>query len=364
MRAGAPWSLPPLCSSFIHDQHRDLTSVVLRLGRADAYRVHHSANLLIVAASAPFPSSFIHLHDIVSLPSSSSSKRSAPLRYTHTPISPLPNPFTLSLSLSPSYRRFLPLSPSGLLVVISCLSLSLSLSHSPLALYRPLCRSLALTRQAQATRVLLPSCATRARALVGLNSDRTSATPSAQVAAPVTIVSPTLSPFSRIPVFSVLSSTTLFSHPIGGSSLQRSLPSPFSLLHTLCPNFSSFSHFFLAYLLTCLANPVSPPCRTILFPVRSLYLPHFLPSVLLCFLDSSVFFVRCDARRFPTSYLREVIAPFTRLVISRFDRAFRDEIIRAPMENRCILYEKERKREEKYILGHSRILSRSNTNNR
>lgn len=215
MRAGAPWSLPPLCSSSLHfhDHHPDFTSAVLRPGRADPYRVHHSANFLIVAASTPFPSSFIHLHGIVSLSSSSSSssKRSALLRYTHTPISPLPNQLSL------------PLTPDGLLVVIS-FPLSLCpllvrahpdraslflflfrLTHrcSTLALSRPLCRSLALTRQAQATRVLLPSCATRARALVRLNSDRTSATPSAQVAAPVVIIiSPT---YPRI--LSVFSST-------------------------------------------------------------------------------------------------------------------------------------------------------------
>lgn len=51
--------------------------------------------------------------------------------------------------------------------------------------------------------MLLQSCATRAKALVKLNSDRTSATPSTQVAAPTVIFSPTFHKFRFYPTFSI-----------------------------------------------------------------------------------------------------------------------------------------------------------------
>lgn len=300
----------------LHDQHRDFRSAVLRSGGADTYRVLHLGTFPIVVTSTASECSFIHLHDIVSLSSSSSpSICSSPLHaYTHLTTCSVPSPLSPDLSFSRLYstwssrRSTVILSLSRSRSPLTCLSL-FPLRRSPLALSRPLCHSLALTRLTKATRVLLPTCATRAKALVRLNSDKTSATPSTQVAAPAAIISPTshelriappprlrpnisLSPQCFPPVFPFslsrfqLMVRSLSSSPLPSSALRSPL-SPFFLFFLL--------PIYLAVLYPVLAGPYPPSVFTTYFGQTYFSIPPFFLTfcTLIHLLHSSI--VHCNA---------------------------------------------------------------------
>lgn len=157
--------------------------------------------------------------------------------------------------------------------------------------------------------MLLQSCATRAKALVKLNSDRTSATPSTQVAAPTVIISPTFYKFRFLPH---ISQPTV-------SISQRSL-----LIFFLLFLIELLTDLFLLFFMLCFLSLVPSSCISFFIYI---YLRTFLyiRSYLSYPFDLSTYFLRTYFSTLPSSSFFLVLFPsfnFLSYYISLYYRIF------------------------------------------